>query len=1115
MKQNFRGSWHVRALLLLCLTFQIPWGGELSHAAQTAQQNTIRIGNVTNLKELIRQIEAQTSYKVSYQGNLADNITIKADPSKHNVEELLADALRGTGISYVIRYNTIILTQEQPRAEAAQQASQTRHIAGRVIDAETKEPIIGATVWVKDSALGTNTNVDGAFDYTFTGHYGYIAVSYIGYQTQEFPVTNLPKVIELSAGNELDEVVVVGYGTQKKASVVGSIASVSVNDIRMPTAKISNNLAGQLAGVISVQRSGEPGASSTFWIRGISTFGSSTTPLVLVDGIERDLDLVDIEDIKDFSILKDAAATAIYGVRGANGVILITTREGIVGKPQINIRFEAGMVQPTKVPDMLDAVQFAELWNAAAGSEVYTPEVIQKYRDGSDPDLYPNVDWVDYLYKDLSFNERVNVNVTGGGSTAKYYISGGFYNEDGLFARDNMKEYNTSVFYRKFNFRSNVEVQLHKYTKLNVNLATTFERKNEPGTAASNSGGTCIWNYAIKSAPNVFPAVYSNGLLPGPGANNGENPYVLLTQTGYREKFYNTAQSLFSLTQDLGDWVTKGLTVTVKGSFDAKNYNHLARTKTPPQYMASGRDEFGDLILQQTVVGTDNLTYAESHSGYRSVYLEASVNWARSFGKHDLSALFHYQQSQRNDVGIDKSEPELALPYRHQGIAGRITYSYDNRYFIEGNFGYNGSENFSPGKRFGFFPSVAAGYVISNEKFFEPVRGVIDLLKIKASYGIVGNDKIGTGDNVRRFIYNGTVNSGSSYYFGTTPHSSSSIQMGDWPNPNVGWEEAHKLNVGVDLSLFSKLKISADYFKEKREGIFLQRQSIPVYVGLSTQPWVNIGKMRNSGVDASLEYHQTIGQDLHLTVRGNFTYARNMIVDQDQPDYKYLYMNRTGQARYQTFGLVAAGLFRDQADIDAWPKQSFGDVEPGDIKYLDLNGDGVVDSYDVKPIGYTSIPEIVYGFGFSLQWKAFDFSAFFQGVGHVSFSTLTDQTLGFNARNSREANLFSDVYDNYWTPERLDAKYPRLYIGTNNNNNQTSTFWMANGRYMRLKNLEIGYTLPKRISQKMAMQNMRVYLSGVNLFTFSPFKLWDPDLQTGATNYPNNRIINIGLTIGF
>ena len=1021
-------------------------------------------------------------------------------------------------------------------------AQQTRQITGQVLDRADGAPLVGATVFIapeetqaKDyNPQGTIAYEQGRFAFKLPASVRKVVVSYLGYEARTLDISGKSDfTIYLSASdNKVDAVVVTGYQRIEKRKLTSSISSVKMSDIsRDGVASVDEMLSGSIAGLVSTPTSGGPGAASKIKIRSTVTLNGNTDPLWVLDGmplegndIPKDwsskesvdnlynMSIAGLNpwDIEDITVPKDAAATAIYGVRGANGVILITTREGIVGKPQINIRFEAGMVQPTKVPDMLDAVQFAELWNAAAGSEVYTPEVIQKYRDGSDPDLYPNVDWVDYLYKDLSFNERVNVNVTGGGSTAKYYISGGFYNEDGLFARDNMKEYNTSVFFRKFNFRSNVEVQLHKYTKLNVNLATTFERKNEPGTAAST-----IWDYAVKSAPNVFPAVYSNGLLPGPGANNGENPYVLLTQTGYREKFYNTAQSLFSLTQDLGDWVTKGLTVTVKGSFDAKNYNHLARTKTPPQYMASGRDEFGDLILQQKVIGADNLTYSESHSGYRSVYLEASVNWARSFGKHDLSALFLYQQSQRNDVGIDKSQPELALPYRHQGIAGRITYSYDNRYFIEGNFGYNGSENFSPGKRFGFFPSVAAGYVISNEKFFEPVRGVIDLLKIKASYGIVGNDKIGTGDNVRRFIYNETVVPGNSYNFGTSTQSYAGTRLGDWANPNVGWEEAHKLNVGVDLSLFSKLKISADYFKERREGIFLKRASIPVYVGLSTKPWVNIGKMRNSGVDASLEYHQTIGQDLHLTVRGNFTYARNMIVDQDQPDYKYLYMNRTGQARYQTFGLVAAGLFRDQADIDAWPKQSFGDVEPGDIKYLDLNGDGVVDSYDVKPIGYTAIPEIVYGFGFSLQWKAFDFSAFFQGVGHVNFSTRTDQTQGFIARNSREANLFSDVYDNYWTPERLDAKYPRLFIGTNNNNNQNSSFWMANGRYMRLKNLEIGYTLPKHISQKMAMQNMRVYLSGVNLFTFSPFKLWDPDLQTGATNYPNNRIINIGLTIGF
>ena len=819
---------------------------------------------------------------------------------------------------------------------------------------------------------------------------------------------------------------------------------------------------------------------------------------------------MDIEDIKEFSILKDAAATAVYGVRGANGVVLVTTRGGIVGKPQINIKFEAGMVQPTKIPDMIDAVQFAEMYNAAAGYDFYSKKDIQMFRDGSDPDLHPNIDWVDRLYKDYSFNQRINVNISGGGSTAKYYISGGFYNEDGLFKADNMKEYNTSVFYRRFNFRSNVEVQLHKYTKLNVNLATTFERKNEPGSSATGANG--IWGYALKTAANAFPDVYSNGYLAGPASGQGENPYALLTQTGYREIFYNTAQSLFVLTQDLGDWVTKGLTVSIKGSFDAKNENNLSRTKTSPQWLATGRNEAGELEFNQTKIGEENLTYKQTNKGYRSVYFEAVANWARTFGKHDLSAMFLFQQSQKNYVGESANNSEKALPYRHQGIAGRITYNYDNRYFVEGNFGYNGSENFSPNHRFGFFPSIAVGYVVSNEKFFAPIRDVVSMVKLKASYGLVGNDQIG-GD--RRFIYNETVIGGGKYYFGTTPSQYTSVRLGEFPNPNVGWEKAKKLNLGADLSFFNQLNISVDYFKENREGIFLQRKSIPMYVGLSTKPWVNIGKMRNSGIDASLEYHQPLGKDLHLTVRGNFTYARNRIMDQDEPDYAYTYMNHSGQMQWQKFGLVAAGLFQDQEDIDSWAKQSFGEVKPGDIKYLDLNGDGIVDNYDTKPIGYSDIPEIVYGFGFSLQWKAFDLSAFFQGVAHVSFSTLTDQTQAFVGRNLKESSVFADLYGNTWTPENPGAKYPRMTTGAIDNNNQLSTFWMANGRYLRLKNLELGYTLPKRIANKIAMQSLRVYLSGVNLFTFSPFKLWDPDLQTGATNYPNNRIINLGLTIGF
>uniref|UniRef100_UPI00259018BE SusC/RagA family TonB-linked outer membrane protein n=1 Tax=uncultured Alistipes sp. TaxID=538949 RepID=UPI00259018BE len=554
MKQKLlctQRAWYLR---LACLLLLIPWGGEIQ-AASSLQDTSVRVENVTTLKELIQQIEAQTSYRISYQGNLADNVPAKISKSTKSVSQLLDDALRGTGITYIIRQNNIILTRTAAQSAApapAPAVSQKHHITGQVIDAATRQPIIGATVWIKDSALGTSTASDGSFDYAFSGNFGFVTISYVGYQTQEFPLNSIPKVIVLAPDNNLEEVVVVGYGAQKKASIVGSIATVAVNDIKMPTGKISNNLAGQLAGVISVQRSGEPGASSSFWIRGISTFGSNKTPLVLVDGIERDLDLVDIEDIKEFSILKDAAATAVYGVRGANGVVLITTRGGIVGKPQISIKFEAGMVQPTKIPDMADAIQFAEMYNAAAGYEVYSQKDIQMFRDGSDPDLHPNIDWVKKLYKDYSFNQRVNINVTGGGSTAKYYISGGFYNEDGLFKSDNMKEYNTSVFYRRFNFRSNVEVQLHKYTKLNVNLATTFERKNQPGSDATNDSGTGIWDYALKTAPNAFPAVYSNGHLAGPASGQGENPYALLTQSGYREIFYNTAQSLRGIVGPVG-----------------------------------------------------------------------------------------------------------------------------------------------------------------------------------------------------------------------------------------------------------------------------------------------------------------------------------------------------------------------------------------------------------------------------------------------------------------------------------------------------------------------------------------------------------------------------------
>ena len=1004
-----------------------------------------------------------------------------------------------------------LAAEAQPAQSSPASQSGRKTVSGVVLDAETGQPVVGAKVWLKDTTIGSVTDSSGRFEIAYSGNYSVLNVSFLGYETREvvFSPGAAVTVKLTSSSTSVDEVVVVGYGVQKKASVVGAIATVSVTDIKAPVAKISNNLAGQLAGVVSIQRSGEPGVGSTFWIRGINTFGAAKTPLILVDGVERDMDLVNVEDIKEMSILKDASATAIYGVRGANGVVMITTRDGSIGKPKVSLSFEAGMLSPVKVPEMLNSVQFARMYNEAYGGKFFSDEAIERYRNGSDPDLYPNVDWLGQLYKNHSWNEKVNLSVSGGGSIAKYYISGSIYNENGLFAVDNMKNYDTSLYYQRYNFRSNVDVQVFPHTKLNINLGTSFERKNEPGGDTGN-----IWRYSLATSPNAFPLFYSDGTLAGPGSNI-INPYVELTQRGYREKFWNTASSTINLQQDFGDWITPGLTASAKVAFDAQNYQHLARTKQPTQYLAIGRDDDDNLIFgPPTFVGQENLSFSESASGTRSFYFEAALNYARTFGRHSVGALFLYQQSQKNITNSSETNSEKALPYRHQGIAGRITYNYDNRYFIEGNFGYNGSENFSPRHRFGFFPAGAVGWVLSEEKFFAPLRDVLDLVKFKASYGIVGNDQIG-GD--RRFIYNETINtSGGSYQFGTGNTTYTGLRLGNWANDSVGWEKAYKLNVGAEVSLFGKLRIQADYFRERREGIFLQAASIPRISGLSTSPWINAGKMKNHGVDASLEYHQTIGK-VQLTVRGNFTYAHNTILDNDQPRWAEPYLNKIGQSNWQEYGLVAAGLFSSQEEIDAWPTQAWGEVHPGDIKYLDLNGDGKVDTYDCKPIGYPNVPEITYGFGASVKWKGFDFSVFFQGVGNVNFFTNNTYTQPFTASSISLSNVFTDLIGKYWSESNPDpnARYPRLTTSPNPNNSQKSTFWMVNGRYMRLKNAEIGYSLPKQVVNKLRIDGLRIYVSGMNLLTFSDFKLWDPDLQTGAANYPNNRVYNIGVSLIF
>jgi len=1072
--------------------------------------------NKSNIGQIFSEIEKKTDYVFIIPDDAASElnktyVSIIAD--KKNIKDILEEVLEDTSYTYhivgrqiSIYKNTLKKTVETSSKE--EQEQEGFPIKGNVTDIDGN-PLIGVTIKVKgNSASGTVSDVDGNYTITVAEKKDVLVFSYIGFRTQEENIEDR-KIVNVTLYeniDELDEVVVVGYGTQKKASVIGAISSLSPQNIKAPVAKISSQLAGQLAGVISVQRTGEAGASSTFWIRGMSTFNGETSPLVLVDGVERDLDLVDPEDVKEFSILKDAAATAIYGVRGANGVMLVTTRSGEMGKPKITIKVDHGIVAPTRVPKMADAIQYAEMYNDAAGYAYYKPEVIDAYRTGSDPILYPNVDWVEELYKNSSSNTRISTNISGGSKNIRYYVSASYYNEGGLFINDNMKEYNTSLRYSQFRFRSNIDIDIAKHTTVNVNLATSFEKKNEPG-----SKGSDIWSYALQTAPNAFPMVFPDGRLPGPGDKQGYNPYALLTQTGYKERLWNNAQSLFGITQDFSEYITKGLKANIKVSFDALNYNSLNRTKTSEQWIVN-RNAEGELVYNQLVKGDEALSYGENNSGRRTLYIEGSISYARTFDLHSVSALFLYQQSQKNNVGQKLSVD--ALPYRNQGIAGRLTYDYDQRYFIEGNFGYNGSENFSRGHRFGFFPSVAVGWMVSSEKFFKPLENAIDMLKFKTSYGLVGNDKIGAN---RRFIYLPTIDTGGKYAFGEGATEYSSIRVGDWANENVGWETVRKFDLGVDISLFNKVKIQADYFRESRKGIFLERQAIPSYVGLTKQPWVNIGRMRNRGVDASLEYHQTVG-NVNITARGNFTHARNVILDQDQPDWQYLYQNRTGQAKYQKFGYVAAGLFKDQQDVDSWADQSAvggSQAQPGDIKYLDLNGDGIIDNFDQKAIGYTDIPETVYGFGASFEWKNFDFSIFFQGNANVEFSMRSTMTQAFTAANMNQSNVFSDIYNNYWTPERPNAKYPRLSTAPNSNNDAESTFWFVDGSYIRLKNIEFGYTLPRKITKKANINSLRLYFSGVNVATFSKFKLWDPDLQTGASSYPMNKVFSFGLALSF
>ena len=1002
--------------------------------------------------------------------------------------------------------------------------AQDKNITGVILD-ENNTGIAGAYVIVKGETRGAMTDDKGQFNISVSPS-DVLVASFLGYIDQEIKVGSQTKVTFklVPSANELEGVVKVAYGTQRKASVIGAISTVDMSTLAQSQGNLSTSLAGKLAGVVAIQKTGEPGASADFWIRGVSTFGANSTPLILVDGVERSMDMVDTEDIASLSILKDASATALYGVRGANGIVLITTRRGAESKPQLSIKVETGMTSPVKLPEMASTGEFIDFLNNMyinSGQEaIYKEFQKEQFLTGADPDLYPSVDWVNEMFKSQAMTTKANIGVSGGTKSVRYYVGGSYYLEDGILNTSANDRYDAQMSYQRFNFRTNVDINLTKSTILGMNLSTQFTVKNAPGAGLDD-----ILTQTMTLTPTAIPMKYSDGTLAS--IKGTANPYNLLNETGYSNTSSNIAQTTVSLEQDFSDFVTEGLKARIAFSFDATNTNVLKRSISPKTYRAIGRNEETNALQYEVIddyagyitLGTSHPNTKSQNSRY--INFEGSLNYERLIAyDHRVSAMALY--SMRSLHLTNPGSYIAAFPYKSMGVAARATYSYKDRYFIEFNAGYNGSENFAPGHRFGFFPALAIGYMISNEPWWDGVSSVISTLKFKASHGKVGNDEIGGS---RRFAYNTTINtSATGAAWGTTPASGvgyttiGGITTDETGNPYVEWEEATKSNVGIELGLFEDLSIQADLFRDYRDGIFLMRQSTPSAIGLQKDQYVNIGEMLNRGFDMSAEYDHTFANGFRFSARANYTFNRNRLIYNDQPSQVEEYLNEVGFAYGQRKGLISCGLFKDQADIDSWPAQTFGDVQPGDIKYKDINGDGQVDQYDKVAIGYTTIPEINYGFGISLGYKGFDASVFFSGVANVTRQIGGSNLYGASSSPQLTGQVFRDVAMNHWTVDNPDinAPYPRLGTTRSNNNVQTSDYWTRDMSFLRLKNAEIGYTFPKKWTKQAKIQALRIYVAGTNLLTFSKFKLWDPELDTAiGAKYPITRNISLGLNVNF
>ena len=1074
-------------------------------------------GQAMTIKQAIQLIEKNSNYTFFYNAADLKNTTNKNLNCEGTIEEVLKEVFKGSGITYMIKGNEIILKVNKEEA-AQQQPKKKRTVTGTVVDAENGDPVIGATVVVKGQKDGVITDLDGNFTIAISGSKAQLEFSYIGYRKKTVDVGDLGVInVKMESDNQLlSEVVVVGAGTQKKVSVTGSITSVKGLELKAPSSSLTTSFAGKLAGVISMTSTGEPGAASEFYIRGVSTFGGRATPLILLDDVEistADLNNIPAETIESFSILKDASATAIYGARGANGVMLITTKTGKENeKTRINVTVENSFNKPMNFPDFVNGATWMEMYNEAqltrnpGATPKYSQLDIDNTRNQVNPYIYPDVQWKDVIFKNMNMNQRANVNISGGGSKASYYMSLQANHDTGLLDTKKVYSYNNNINNWGYNFQNNISYKITSTTKIDLHMNAQIRNKKGPNYSTSDLFAQMLYCNPI-NFPVTFPAQpgdthirFGNAIWTGSSVRTNPYAYMLSSFKEYNENTLNTS---LKINQKL-DFVTKGLSVQAMVNWKNWASSSYNRTIEPYYYGIKGgsynpSNPTDYEIERLGTSGTDYLKTSDiSKASDQTFYLDARVNYDRQFNLHHVTGMLMYMQREyRSSV----------LPERNQGFSGRFTYDYGQRYLVELNFGYNGTERLAKKERFEFFPAVSLGWVISNEKFFEPMTKYIDNLKIRGSYGLVGSDETGLSAGAQHFLYIDQVSLNNIGF--TTGVDMNYTLYGplvtNYAVVNGGWERVKKLDIGIDLELFRQLTITADYFNEKRYNILLHREAWPESLGYYTaKPWSNKGKVDNWGIELSVNWRKEFTKDLYVDFRGNFTYTENKYVNLDEPVYPYVWKTSTGKPLSRTTGYIAQGLFSSQEEIDNSPTQNLGStVKPGDIKYRDVNGDGKIDGSDQEMISpYGTTPRIQYGLGMNVTYKKFDFGVFFNGS-----AKRTIMISGISPFGQSDYNVMQFIADDYWSESNPNpnAKYPRLGLTSSQtaNNTVASTYWMRNGNFIRFKTLELGYKF----------KYGRVYLNGDNIAVFSPFKLWDPELSWNA--YPLQRTFNIGVQLNF